>query len=241
MDETTPQLTPPPSPDSDAAVLQGEDPARPPELSVAREYRRRRDRQQAPYRMVVAALVVLGLLNFAAYYGIHGSILGPSGNGSLTVSGPSGPTDNVTLGTPTIHNTTCGDGRTVQTEWVPWVGAQVAPTTAQVILEVAELLDGDVDGGPTPAPTVTATSLCPGAPPSVSPSWYVVLRDPAGANVATFSYATSWVILSHLAAAEIFNGSALVMVADPPLAGTSFALCVLGTVGAPSISACAQL
>jgi hypothetical protein len=208
-----------------------------PRRSLAREYRRRRDRRQAPYHMMVAALLLLGMVNFTAYYGLHAAAPG-SPNGTPT----GGLADNLTLGAPSLHTTTCGDGRNITTEWVPWVGAQFVPSTNQVFVEVQELLDGDIDGGPAPTPSVTADSFCSGSPPSTSPSWYVVLRPPVGNNVAFFSYSSNWVILNHASAdIPITNGSTLVLVANPPLAGRSFALCIMGETGARFLNACSQL
>jgi hypothetical protein len=205
--------------------------------SVAREYRRRRDHREAPYKGMVIGLVVLAAINFSAYYGLNlpssGAVGGPSP--------PSGVPDNVTLGAASLQNTTCGDGKSMVTESVPWVNASIPPTTDQVFLEIIESLDGDVDGGPAPAPTVTATSVCAAAPLTIAPSWYVVLRSPMGPNVAVFSYSTNWVVLSGGAYAPIQDGSVLVLVADPGLSGRSFTLCALGGPSAPDINACATL
>jgi hypothetical protein len=209
---------------------------------MAREYRQRRDRREAPYRMMFAALIVLALVNFTAYYGVHAGNSGGSGGSPFGLPSSGGPSDNVTLGTPTVRNTTCGDGQNMTTESVPWVSATVVPSTGDVFLEIVELLDGDVDGGPEPAPTVTATSVCASAPLTVAPSWYAVLQAPVGANVAVFSYSTNWIILDHSAATvPIYDGSTLVVVADPQLSGASFELCALGGPGGLSISVCAEL
>lgn len=190
--------------------------------------------------MVVFALLFLGVVNFVAYYALNAP--GPTSGGGSVNSAPGGPTDSVTLGTPSLHSAVCGNGATVTTESVTWVGADVTPTTGQVYLEVVELLDGDVDGGSAPVPTVTNSSVCGGSPLAVNPSWYVVLQAPAGANIASYSYPTGWVILDPASGTPpISNGSTLVLVSDPPLAGTSFALCAMGGIDGLSIDACAQL
>jgi hypothetical protein len=210
--------------------------------SLAGEYRRRRDRRERPRRRALFAAVVVGPVILAVYYGVHAP-----GPGALAAENPSLPLphvylDSVTLGTPAVQNVTCGDGATVKTELVPWVNASVEPTTHQVFLEITELLDGDVDGGSAPNPTVTSSSVCAGAAPTVTPSWYVVLRSPNGTNVAVFSYSSNWVILNQ-ASSElgIANGSSLILVANPSLAGLTFGLCALGVTEYLSLWTCAQL
>jgi hypothetical protein len=190
----------------------------------------------------VYGLLVLGVLNIAGYYAVNasgtGSNAAPIGPVPVTAGGPS---DNVTFGHPAFSSATCGDGQNITVESVPWVSATVAPVTSQVFVEVVEQLDGDIDGGPEPTPAVTATSVCAGAPLDSPPSWYVVLRAPAGENIAVFSYSTNWVILSHTANAPIANASTLVLIANPQLSGTSLSLCVMGDIGTVPIQGCQDL
>jgi hypothetical protein len=209
--------------------------------SPARDYRRRRDRNRALVNTAVYPLLILGLLSFTGYYAENAN--GPGSAGAPVSLPPvtSATADNVTFGTPSLHTTTCGDGRNTSVEWVPWVSARTPPVTSQVFMEVVEQLDGDIDGGPEPVPSVNATSVCEGAPLSTAPSWYVVLRAPGGENVAAFSYTTNWMILGHSSSVRIANGSTFLFVADPELSGASLSLCVVGDIGALSIQGCVDL
>jgi hypothetical protein len=212
-----------------------------PTPSPAREYRRRRDRNRDLIRLTVYPLLVLGLLNFGGYFAENTS--GP-GSPEAPVSPPpvaSVAADNVSFGSPSLHTTTCGDGRNTTVEWVPWVSARTPPVTSQLFMEVVEQLDGDIDGGSEPVPAVTPSSVCAEAPLTTTPSWYVVLRAPSGDNVAVFSYTSSWIILDHSANVRIANGSTFLLVADPQLSGTSMSLCASGDVGALSIQGCVDL
>jgi hypothetical protein len=216
-----------------------------PATSAARVYRRKRDRRRVPYRVAALAYIFLVVMTFSIYYGQSAFAPSPppsSGGGGSSSGGAPRNTHYITFGDPTVHDTTCGDGTVFPTETVPWVGSRVALTTHDIFLEVVELLDGDVTGGPTPTPSVNATSVCAGAPPTSSPTWYVVLQNPSGANVAYFSYSQGWAILDPpYTPVTIANGSALVLVPFPQLAGTSFGICVLAVVGTASIGDCAQL
>jgi hypothetical protein len=176
-------------------------------------------------------------VNFTAYYALNES--SSEGNPS---NAPSSNIDSVYFGLTSVYATKCGDGANVTTESVAWLNATVAPSTRQVFLEVVELLDGDIDGGPAPAPMVTFSSVCADSPPATSPSWYVVLEAPDGGNVAYFSYSTGWEILDHVnGAAPISNGSRLIVVANPLLTDRSFDLCTTGIVGTETLRACAEL
>ncbi|MGI0053100.1 MAG: hypothetical protein ACREC5_00290 [Thermoplasmata archaeon] len=190
---------------------------------------------------MVGSILLIG--NFVGYFGVDASPPIPSSTGGLSVPGPTGvvPLDPVTFGAPSVHSAICGDGSPEITEWVPWLSAQVPPRTNQVFLEIVELLDGDVDGGPGAGPAVNATSVCTGAPLDHAPSWYVVLRTPGGTNVAVFSYPAGWDDLGAGAGGvPLENGSTLVLVADPGLSRLSFGLCVFGDLGEP-IQQCDQL
>lgn len=221
---------------------EGPDPS-PISFPIAEAYRRRRARRNAPRRLTVSAVLGLGFLTLIGYYGNAalsaanlpgvGTLLGPA-------EGPLPPV--VTLGTPVVHNTTCGDGRTIRTESVPWTRSDPPVSTDSIYLVVEELLDGDVDGGPAPAPVVSPTSVCPGAPPTVAPSWYVVLQDPTGANIAYFTYAQGWTFLDNATTSiSVLNGSSLEVVAVPFLGGTSYGLCVFGDLNTAPYDVCDQL
>lgn len=171
-------------------------------------------------------------------------VVSPGGRLSLGGGPPPPSTGGITvdLGGPILATATCADGETTSMEAVPWLSASPALSTAVIYLEVVELVDGDIDGGPTPYPTVTTDSLCgaPLATPWVS--WYAVLQDPAGANVAFYSYSQGWVDLGHSAQpTPIANGSALVLVSDPSFASRSFGFCVVGGPGATALRVCTPL
>jgi hypothetical protein len=178
--------------------------------------------------VVVAAAALAVLTGPGGHFGAGGAAAPPSGA--------------LVLGTPIPATTTCTNGESAPMEAVPWVGADPPLTTANITLELVELIDGDVDGGPTPAPSVTVASVC-GAPWVTGwASWYAVLQNPAGANVAYFSYSQGWVDLAAPGQPlPIGNGSTLVLISDPSFANLSFGLCVLGIVGGPSLDVCAQL
>jgi len=212
---------------------------------VAREYRRRRDRRRGPYRLGAVSYIFLVVVTFAIYYGqsAFAPAAPPSVNGGGTSSGGApARVAYLSFGTPTVQNATCGDGTVFPTVVVPWESSRVPLSTHDIFLEIVELLDGDVSGGPAPAPFVTASNVCAGSPPTASPTWYAVLQDPNGANVAYFSYSQAWVVLHPPPSSlPIANGSALIVVATPFLSGLSFGLCVVGGAGTAPINECAQL
>ncbi len=202
-----------------------------------RSSRRRRTRRNAA---VAVALVALSLLGFTLLVGPDGRLgpgSGPAGGGS------SSGNLTIDLGAPVVATTTCADGESTPLEAVPWLSASPSVTTDEVGFQLVELIDGDVDGGALPVPSVTATSLC-GAP-LVTPwvAWYVVLESPTGADLADFTYSHGWIDVDGVSGAQtIPNGSQIDLLSDPAsFAHLSFGLCVVGNLGAPTVNVCAQL
>lgn len=226
------------------AGLQGVSPlAEPSRQSLAGDFRRQRDGRGRRHRTVLGVLFVAGLLALGFFFVPGASLNGSQGRsgGGSSSSAPSGSVS-VVLGPAVVATTTCSDGKSATVEGVPWVSASAPVSTNQITLEIQELIDGDIDGGPTAYPSVSASYVC-GAPlVSAWTSWYAVLQNPGGVNIAFFSYSQSWVNLNQPGAGiTIANGSTLFVVSDPSYAGVSFALCALGDAGAPTISVCGQL
>lgn len=226
----------------------GPDPgAEPTRRSIAREYRHRRARRE-PFRATVylGVLVALGALVVYFAENVGPGPIGPAltGNNSTSAGGTGGPTKTITVtfGTTAQRTVTCGDGQTFPAEFVPWQGSSQGLSTSQVFFELVELIDGDIDGGPGPVPSVTGSLVCAGAPPHTYDAWYVVLQNPVGANIAYFTYSAGWVMLEpHQLSVPIQNDSTLVFLSDPNVSGLSFGLCVLGDVGPASLDDCASL
>lgn len=183
---------------------------------------------------------MVAALAFVAAYAPGASWSGSEGVGGTT--GP--PSGNLTInfGTAISASTPCADGRTITVEDVPWMSASPALSTGEVVFELVELIDGDIDGGPTPAPGVTPSYVC-GAPLATPwASWYLVLQGPAGLNLGYYSYSQGWVDLgSPGSAVPIADGSTLIFVSSQSFAGLSFGLCAVGVVGGPLINVCAPL
>ncbi len=224
-----------------------EEPAARP-ASPGREYLRRRERRQGPWRAAAIALVALGTVTAAVYYGENARPSSGAGSGAASSgrSGPSAPASgspvNITFGAARVSSVTCGDGRSTTAVELPWIASSPAVETDAIFLELTETLDGDVDGGPGPTPAINATSDCLGGPPSVAPNWYAVLEAPAGRNLAVYGYGLGWIFVNDsLSSVPIAPGSTIVFLSDPSYAGYSFALCVFGAEGHPYFEDCATL
>ncbi len=216
------------------------EPVRPARASEFRVRSYRRDQRR---RTVLGVLLVVGIVALGLFFAPGASLSGSQG-ASSGGSSPSGPSGSVTvnLGPATVATTTCSDGKTTTTEGVPWVSSSAPVSTSEIALELQELIDGDIDGGPTAYPSVSASYLCGAPVQSAWTSWYAVLQNPAGANIAFFSYSQGWVNLNQPGVGiTIADGSTLFVLSDPSYAGLSFALCVLGDVGAPTINVCGEL
>lgn len=215
----------------------------PSQRSLASDFRRQRDRRDRRRDTVAGALLVIGLVALGAFFAPGASLNGSQGpsSGGSSSSAASGSIS-LTLGPAIVATTTCSDGESTTMEVVPWVSASAPVSTNEITLEIHELIDGDIDGGPTAYPSVSPSYVC-GAPlQSAWTSWYVVLQNPAGINIGFFSYSQSWVNLNQPGVGiTIANGSTLALLSDPSYAGVSFALCVLGDIGAPTINECGEL
>jgi hypothetical protein len=215
--------------------------------SLARNYRRAREGRRKRSTGIVLVLTVVTLAGLVFYFGANPRGLGPGnvGNPGAGAGNGSGSTvylPSITFGSVTEWNTTCGNGQSYPVETVPWLNSNVPLSTRGMFFELVELIDGDVDGGAAPAPSISPSAVCDAATPSPFPSWYAVLQNPNGTNVGYYSYSQGWGFLNaSTAAMTIPNGSALVFVQNPLPAGLSFALCALSDVGAPPFDDCAQL
>jgi hypothetical protein len=142
----------------------------------------------------------------------------------------------VTFGTPTTSNVTCGNGANVTLETVPWDHATATVRTGDIVLEVRELFDGDVVGGPTVTPDVTTTNDCAGAPPGSGHSWYAVLANPAGTNLASFSYSQAWTPINGAPPSVIVtNGATVTILIVPAVANLGYGLFVYGGENGPNV------
>ena len=130
----------------------------------------------------------------------------------------------VHLGNSSLDVVTCGTGTSVIGERVPWIYATTRVTTAQIVMLVSDV-DGDILSDTGPAPDVTASNSCAGAPPEPRPlagvgndfSWYVVLSNPNGTNVAFFTITQGWVLVPSGPSTPltVANGSALTLFCTP--------------------------
>lgn len=187
--------------------------------------------------MVLGTLIVLALVTFYVAFGPAGRVGAGTGASSTSTSTGSVVVD---FGAPIVATATCLNGQSTSVEAVPWLGSSAPLSTANISVELVELIDGDVDGGPIAPPSVTPNYVCGQAFESAWAAWYVVLANPSGENLAYYSYSTGWVNLAGVTV-PIENGSSLTLVSDPSFAGLSFALCVIGHVGGPTIDSCDQL
>ncbi|HTT26628.1 MAG TPA: hypothetical protein VMH90_06700, partial [Thermoplasmata archaeon] len=233
-DEVPPAIVPAPPPpvedDEEAEEpeedLDDEAPRKWDPNSPAATYRRNLLRRRAPWKWTAGFLVVL-IVALAAYYVIstpHPAGSSSGGGGGGCPSPCTTPvTDYVTLGAPSVSSVTCGEGGQASVEEIPWIGATAPLTTADVFLELREIVDGDIIGGSGSAPFVTRASLCPGAPPSPAYSWYVVVEDTGGANIMTFCYASGWTPVGPgPSSIPLSNGTELFLVIAPAVAGAGY-------------------
>lgn len=178
----------------------------------------RKDQRRRQVRWTVATVIV-ALLVVGAYL----VLLPPTPAGR---SGTHSPLSgfSVELGNASLGVVTCGSGTAVVAERVPWINATTPVSTAQIVMLVVDV-DGDVLSDTGPSPNVTSSNSCAGAPPAPRPqagvgndfSWYVVLSDPAGANVAFFTISQGWVLLAAGPSSPltVANGSALTLICTP--------------------------
>lgn len=153
----------------------------------------------------------------------------PYSPSSTYVPPPVGPAIAVQLGTPTVDVIHCGDGGGAYAEQIPWVNSSQPVTTGDVAIRVYEIWDGDFIGDPNAAPNVTGTDLCAGAAPNPASAWYVVLADPNGTNVVTYTVGHGWAAVADGPwNQQIGDGSDLYLVTNPSLAASGRGFQVFG-------------
>lgn len=184
---------------------------------------RRSLRRERLGQVVVVAIILLGIYAIVSARPFNPS----SGSGHPTP----GPPIRVTLATPVLGQTPCGGGGTAYTERVVWTSASASVTTGDVSPRVYELFDGDIVNDIGVVANATSSSLCAGSPPNGAPlvSWYVVLTDPNGTNLLTYTFSAGWTSVTHGAwNFAIENGSAMVVVTKTSVAGMGFGFAVVG-------------
>jgi hypothetical protein len=211
----------------------------------AAAYRHERDRhrrRRTVQCLAVVFVVALGLYCGQSVYAFSQVPPPPMPTGGANSSDDSGVQPSITFGTPVVENATCGDGTSLPVEVVPWNSSNVPVSTDGIFLELVELIDGDIDGGPAPPPAITQSQVCAEGPPTSFPAWYAVLQGPGAFNLGYYAYSQGWVFLNEsVPAVTIPNGSAFVFVQSPLPAHLSFALCVLADQGYVPFDDCAQL
>jgi|GEM_PF-4114114 len=203
----------------------GAAPEEPPGSRAAR-YRARRARRRAPWTATVAGALGVLIVVVVLYLVTSGLLApaSPGGNGS-----PAGIT--LTFGPPGLGAISCGSGAQYPTERLP-VEALTRPfTTAQFVLEVIELGDGDILPTVTDRPQATLSAACAGAPPSPGGlSWYAVLVGGNGQNLATYTYDQSWAPVPGASfPSTVTNQSSFEFVLGQNLSGRGYGA-VLGSV-----------
>ncbi len=193
-------------------------PVRPESGAEGATSRFRKDKRRRRVRWTVAAGVVV-LMVIAAYL----VVIPPT---SPSRSSPGSPFAGVAvhLGNSSLDVVTCGTGTSVIAERVPWISATTRVTTAQIVMLVSDV-DGDILSDTGPSPNVTSSNSCAGAPPEPRPlagvgndfSWYVVLSNPNGTNVAFFTITQGWVLVpaGPSTPLTVANGSALTLFCTP--------------------------
>jgi hypothetical protein len=207
-------------------------------LSGARLYRYERAKSRVTVRTLAIVAVVVALLAGGVFLW---SPLNPSNSPTMLSPGRTGggggtATIDVQFGTPTKEALTCGNGDTVSAEKILWKGASAPITTADVILVILELADGDVIGTSQGASDVTSSNDCAGAPPAGNHAWYAVLTNPSGTNVAVFDYASSWTAVGgEPPSVSIAAGSTLTVVIVPGVAGQGYGIEAVGSEDGPPV------
>jgi hypothetical protein len=187
-----------------------------------KEAQRRGERWELILDITVGMIIVLGIYTVvtAAPY--------PASRYEFQVPGM-GPTIDVHFGTPSVSAVTCGAGGVGYAETIPWVGASAVVTTADFIIHVSEVWDGDYIQDPHVVANATPTNVCAGPAPSTTKAWYVVLAAPNGTNLLTYTVVQQWSSISHgNNSIPVENGSALILLTYASLAGTGRGLSVAG-------------
>ena len=184
----------------------------------ARTFRRKSAERRSARRERLGEIFVVAIVLLGVYAVVTARPYSPS---SVYVPPPVGPTIVVHLGTPSVRSITCGDGGKAYAERISWVNASLPITTGDVAIRVYEIWDGDFIGDPTAAPNVSGTSLCAGPTPSPGGVWYVVLADPNGTNLLTYTVDQGWrAVAGGPWNFEVADGSDLYLVMNPSLAAS---------------------
>ena len=201
----------------------------------AHSFREREGERRSRRRELVGQLIVVGIIILGIYAIVSARPFVPS-------SGPGppgpGPPIAVNLSRTNVSQVTCGNGGTAYTENVVWANSTASVTTNEVSPRVYELFDGDIvaDNGVTA--NVNATSVCAGDPPSNGGliSWYVVLTSPNGTIQLSYTFDQGWASIDHGPADRtIVDGSSIIVVVDPEIAGTGYGLAVEGVANGSTI------
>jgi hypothetical protein len=218
---------------SDRIAPPAPDPA--PAPGGAREFRERRTRRRQSrtdlavtgIAVVVLVLAVVVLLTVKPV--VPGS--GPPDDSS------NAPPIVVRFGTPVVSEVTCGSGGNVTAERVPWINSSQPITTGDADPRITEIADGDFVSDPHATPTVNATDVCTGAAMDLTSRWYAVLEDPNGTNALTYTVADGW---QTVAGGEwnvlIPDGANLTVVENPSMAGSGYALSMIGFANGAAIT-----
>jgi len=194
------------------------------------ETQRRGRRRELFGQLLVVAIIILGI------YAIV------SARPFVPASGPGPPTPGppitVKLANPIVGQVTCGNGDIAYTEQVVWLNSTASVTTLEVNVYVYELLDNDIVSDNGVIANVSSTSLCAGDPPHSGGiySWYAVLMAPNGTLELSYTFDQGWTSVTHSPTdITIANGSSLVVVIDPQIAGRGYGLKVAGTANGSSV------
>ncbi len=179
---------------------------------------------------IAILLIVVILAAAGAYVAVSTPSSGSAGGGgSSTIA--------VVLGAPSSGHVTCGDGKSMVTEWVTWVSSSASVNTGQFRLEVQEIGDGDVIGADNAPGDVTPTNLCLGNSQPYVYDWYGVLQAPNGTNEATYTYANGWQgVESYPTPVSVVANSTLMIVSASPFVGLGYAIEVLPFGPGPAVN-----
>ncbi len=169
---------------------------------------------------MAVAIVVLGL-----YVATSGILTPARPTGAPATSGVS-----VSFAPAILGTTTCGGSTSYPTEQLRIQSLSRPFTTAQVVVEVLELGDGDPLPSVPQRPQATLASLCGGsAAPTSGPDWYAVLVGAGGQNLATYTYSQSWAPVPGASfPSMITNQSSFAFVLGQNLSGQGYGAIVNG-------------
>ncbi|HTT73111.1 MAG TPA: hypothetical protein VMG99_03040 [Thermoplasmata archaeon] len=200
-----------------------EEPPRP----RASEFRADRTNRRQRRAELVLTIVAVAAIATGAVWLVFGPPVLP---GSSAPGGsPNAPPIHVNFGAPVASSVPCGGGGNVTVERIPWINTTEPITTGEAELRLMEIYDGDYLSDPGAAPNVNASSVCTGAVPNPSARWYAVLQGSNGTNVLSYTVPGGWATVSggdwNL---PIPDGDSLVVVENPSLVASGFAISVVG-------------